>query len=339
MSSSASRKRFKLCLAASGGGHLRQILDLQPYWKDKDFFILTEDTALSRGLNKDWKIRYVPHFAFGQAKLSGVFSIIVSSCRNLIKTVQILADEAPTHVITTGAGSVFFTVIIARLFGAKIVLVESFARFNKPSLFFKLSSPFAQCQVVQAEPLQAFWPKAHLFDPVSIFEDGSIQKKPLLFATVGATLPFERLVNAVVSSKASGLIPEEVIIQTGGAEVVAEGITSLATVTYDEMKAIHKDADLVVCHAGTGSIITGLQHGCRVIVMPRQATAGEHYDAHQNDITDAFRIRGLISVAKTEADLPAALDEARKRTPIFVRTDYTRLIEFLRTHWRELEAV
>ena len=36
-----------------------------------------------------------------------------------------------------------------------------------------------------------------------------------MFATVGATLPFDRLVTLVAQAKAEGLVPEKVLIQTG----------------------------------------------------------------------------------------------------------------------------
>src|SRR3546814_17185127 len=41
------------------------------------------------------------------------------------------------------------------------------------------------------------------------------EKQPLLFATVGATLPFNRLVESVLALKAAGEIPEDVVLQVG----------------------------------------------------------------------------------------------------------------------------
>src|SRR6516165_6935795 len=54
---------LRLCLAGSGGGHVRQILDLEPAWSGHDYFFLTEDTALGKSLALQHRTHFVPHFA------------------------------------------------------------------------------------------------------------------------------------------------------------------------------------------------------------------------------------------------------------------------------------
>src|SRR3546814_183911 len=93
-------------------------------------------------------------------------------------------------------------------------------------------------------------------------------------------------------------------------------------------KLLH-DADIVVCHGGTGSLITALRAGCRVIAMPRLSERGEHYDNHQSEITEAFVARGLIWSAATTEELKAALTAARAATPRMATTDPAELIAYL----------
>src|SRR3546814_6965812 len=83
------------------------------------------------------------------------------------------------------------------------------------------------------------------------------------------------------------------------------------TLPFAKVQKLLHDADIVVCHGGTGSLITALRAGCRVIAMPRLSERGEHYDNHQSEITEAFVARGLIWSAATTEELKAALTAAR----------------------------
>ena len=78
-----------------------------------------------------------------------------------------------------------------------------------------MTKPLANDFVVQSEALAAHYPEAKFFDPFRILDTKVGAKQPLLFATVGAILPFDRLVTAVAQAKASGAIAETVRIQTG----------------------------------------------------------------------------------------------------------------------------
>jgi UDP-N-acetylglucosamine transferase subunit ALG13 len=185
--------------------------------------------------------------------------------------------------------------------------------------------------VVQSAKLAPIYPKAKVFDPLRMLDGPAPPKKPLLFATVGATLPFDRLVRSVAELKAEGEIPEEVVVQTGVGGHAPQGLAVRETLPFDEVQTLLKDAAIVVCHGGTGSLITALRQGCQVIAMPRLEELGEHYDDHQSEITDAFVQRGLIQTARSVDELRAALRAARTRKPVLATTDPVGLIEFLRT--------
>ena len=187
--------KIRLCLAASGGGHVRQILDLEPLWKDYPYLFVTEDTALGRSIAEKHPGAFVAHVALGQARLGAPFAMLWNAARNALQSLQIVRKHKPDVVITTGAGSMFFTVLWARLAGARIVLVDSFARFDHPSAFARIAGPLAHVRIAQAEGSARHWPGAVMFDPFRILDTPRPPKKKLLFATVGATLKFERLVN------------------------------------------------------------------------------------------------------------------------------------------------
>lgn len=320
---------LRVCLAGSGGGHVRQLLDLEPAWAKHDHFFISEDTALSRSIAENHRTHFVAHVALGQARLGSPGRMITAAIRNFFETGRIMRRERPDILISTGAGAVFFSVLWARLLGARVVLVESFARFHRPSVFAKLAAPFAHQKVVQSAALAGHWPDAAVFDPLRTLDTPRPVKKPLLFATVGAILPFDRLVEMIAELKSRGEIPEDVIVQTGTGGVRPSGIETHETLSFDEMQANLRDADIVVCHGGTGSLITALRQGCRTVAVPRLFSHGEVYDDHQAEITKAFAERGLITVANTLEELSQALKTARDRPPVLATSDPQELINYL----------
>jgi UDP-N-acetylglucosamine transferase subunit ALG13 len=139
------------------------------------------------------------------------------------------------------------------------------------------------------------------------------------------------MVQMVAELKQQGHIPERVVIQTGEGGLAPTGHEVFETLPYDTMQRMMTDASVVVCHGGTGSLITALRQGCRVIAVPRRFDRGEHYDDHQMEITSAFAARGLIAVADSPEDLVKALDEVRARAPVVATTDASQLTEHLQT--------
>ena len=334
----SKQRGLRICLAASGGGHVRQLLDLQPAWSRYDHFFITEDTALGQTLSASHRTYFVPHFAWGQAKLGAPVRMIGRAVASLFRSARTILRERPELVITTGAGAVIFAVLWARLFGARIVVIESFARVERPSLFGRLAAPLAHDLIVQSAQLAATYPRAKVFDPLRMLDTAAPPKSPLLFATVGATLPFDRLVNAVAQLKAEGAIPEQVILQTGTGGAHPPGLDVRESLPFDEVQALLRDASIVVCHGGTGSLITAVRQGCHVIAMPRLHTLGEHYDDHQSEITAAFEKRGLIQVARSVDDLRMALFATRSRERVLATADPKQLLDYLDQRLAELAA-
>jgi UDP-N-acetylglucosamine transferase subunit ALG13 len=322
--------RLRVCLAASGGGHLRQLLDLQPFWSTHDYFFVTEDTALGQSLRESsHPTHFVPHFGLGQARLGAPFKMLAGAFVNFFRTGAVMLRMRPDLVVSTGAGAVFFTVLWARLLGARIVVIESFARFEQPSVFGRMTKPLADDFVVQSAALAQHYPQAKFFDPFRMLGVWEGEKHPLLFATVGAVLPFDRLVTAVAQAKAQDAIDERVLIQVGEGGARPEGLECVETLPFDDVKALLKDASIVICHGGTGSLITALREGCHVIAMPRLFDLGEVYDDHQVEIVEAFAGRGLVQRADDADQLVAALAQARSRPRQMATTEPAALRDFL----------
>ena len=320
-----------LCLAASGGGHLRQLLQMHSFWNAYQHFFVTEDTALGRSLAEREEVHFVPHFALGQVRLGHKQAMLAAAWQSLWRSLAIIREKRPQWVITTGAGSQIFVVLWARLLGARIVLIDSFVRFHAPSGFARVARYLAHHVIAQAEPVGAALRAEAVFDPIVESTTSAPAKEPLLLATVGATLPFPRLIDLVCEAKACGMIGGRVLVQSGDAEAAsAPDVDTVTTLSQEAMQDVLRRARVVICHGGTGSMLGALEQHCHVIVIPRAAGGGEHYDDHQHEIAEAFAARGLVQVAHDAKSLGQCLAAIETRSPLAVRSDYGTLCDHLR---------
>lgn len=325
-------ERLRLCLAGSGGGHVRQLLDLQSVWQDQNVFFVTEPTALGTSIAANHQTFFVDHFAWGQGRLGKWRTMIGSAWRNMCQSALIIQRERPDFIISTGAGSMAPLLLFGRLRGARIVVIDSFARFQSPSLFARLTGWLAHARIAQSKDSGEKWRGALVFDPFVILDQPRPSKQQLAFATVGATLPFDRLVEWTERAYRSGLLPERVVIQTGKDGRTPSGMESHKEMEYDKIATLLEQADIVICHGGTGSIITALQRGCHVIVIPREFVRGEHYDDHQSEIAEVFAARGLLQLARDYDQFTAALTAIPTRTARCATTSPQALAGWLRAY-------
>ena len=102
----------------------------------------------------------------------------------------------------------------------------------------------------------------------------------MLLVTVGTQLPFDRLINAV-DTWAKNNPQEEVFAQIGSTKSTPKYLNFASKVNPDEFKTLVSRSDLIIAHAGMGSILMGLEHSKPVIIVPRLAVFGEHRNDHQ----------------------------------------------------------
>ena len=131
----------------------------------------------------------------------------------------------------------------------------------------------------------------------------------MIFVTVGTQGQFDRLVKTVdVWAGARGRT--DVFAQTGPSKYGAEYIHTERFIDSTEFRRRVEEASLVIAHAGMGSIITALEAGKRIIVMPRRASLGEHRNDHQVATAKRFAEQGRILVAFSETELVDKLNES-----------------------------
>ena len=96
--------------------------------------------------------------------------------------------------------------------------------------------------------------------------------------------PFNRLLEAVDKAINDGYIKEEVIAQIGFTKYKSKNIKTFELIPKEEYENIIGRADLIITHAGVGSILTGLNKNKKVIAAARLKEYGEHTNNHQLQI-------------------------------------------------------
>jgi UDP-N-acetylglucosamine transferase subunit ALG13 len=129
----------------------------------------------------------------------------------------------------------------------------------------------------------------------------------MIFVTVGSADPFDRLIRAV-DEWAGTRGRTDVFAQIGNSRYEPQHIESVQFLSPSEFRERVRTARLIVAHAGMGSIITALEAGKPIIVMPKWAKLGEHRNDHQVATAKRFGQKEGIIVADDEKDLAAKLD-------------------------------
>ncbi len=92
----------------------------------------------------------------------------------------------------------------------------------------------------------------------------------------------------------SGVIHEEVIVQNGHTAFSSPKLVLRPFIPPDELQGLYDRARLVISHAGTGSLVTGIKRGKKVIAIPRLQKLGEVVDDHQLEILQEFVQMGYV---------------------------------------------
>jgi UDP-N-acetylglucosamine transferase subunit ALG13 len=130
----------------------------------------------------------------------------------------------------------------------------------------------------------------------------------MIFVTVGTQLPFDRLVGAVDQWAAAQSQRPEIFAQTGESSCQFTSITWKPFLDHKEFREKFATADLIIAHAGMGSILYALQAGKPILVMPRRAELGEHRNDHQYYTARRLANLGYVNVAYNEHELAVWLE-------------------------------
>ena len=146
-------KNRKICFAASSGGHYEQLMMLKPLMEKYDSFILTEKTQYEARVAGE-KTYYLKQVNRKEK------TFLLRMLQNAFLTFGIFLKEKPNVVICTGVLAMIPMCLLVKLFGGKLIYLESFAKVTSPTETGKLLYRFADQFYVQWEPMKKVYPKA-----------------------------------------------------------------------------------------------------------------------------------------------------------------------------------
>lgn len=143
----------------------------------------------------------------------------------------------------------------------------------------------------------------------------------MIFVTVGAQMPFDRLVGWV-DDWADAAGRDDVVAQIGPTSFVPRRLRVLPFLDPPEFRRTMEAADVIVSHAGMGTILTALELGKPILVVARLGRQGETRNDHQVATAERFAADGLVQVATTPEELALRLRELESGTAARARISH-----------------
>ena len=147
----------KVLFIASAGGHFSELMQLKPMFKKYDSYLVTDQKNAIGPLKKEYP-NHVYSLIFGTR--SHILSYMFIFPINIIKSFFIYLKIRPKYIITTGVHTAVPMCYIGRIFGSKIIYIETFANMKEKGLAGKLIYPVANLFLVQWESMLEVYPKA-----------------------------------------------------------------------------------------------------------------------------------------------------------------------------------
>lgn len=140
----------------------------------------------------------------------------------------------------------------------------------------------------------------------------------MIFLTVGTDRGFNRLVRAM-DTWANGHTQVDIFAQIGRTIFEPTRFPFARFLDSKEFSEKIKSCQLIVSHAGMGTMLTALNIGKPIIIFPRDPALGEVGNSHQLDTANAIGDKRLVFVARNEKELHATLarrEELEAKTSI-----------------------
>lgn len=147
------KKDIKIAFAASSGGHYEQLMMLKPLMEKYDSFVVTEKTKYNVK-SSDIKTYYMNQV--NRKELMFIPNMLV----NLFKSISILLKEKPNVIICTGVLAMIPLCLLCKLYGGKLIYIESFAKVTSPTMTGKFLYKYADQFYIQWESMKEFYPNA-----------------------------------------------------------------------------------------------------------------------------------------------------------------------------------
>lgn len=146
-----TRSESRALLVCSSGGHLAQLLALEPWWRGQQRTWVTFDTPDAVSLLAGEQVRWAHHPTTRN---------IANLLRNTALSLRLFRRWRPDIVLSTGAGVAVPFFVIARMLRVPTVYIEVYDRIDAPTVTARLCRPFTSLFLVQWEEQRRFYPEA-----------------------------------------------------------------------------------------------------------------------------------------------------------------------------------
>lgn len=117
----------------------------------------------------------------------------------------------------------------------------------------------------------------------------------MIFVTVGSrNYPFDRLFIKLDELVEKGAIKDNIFAQVGTSTYKAKNFQYKDFISQEEFLEFINEADIVVSHGASGSIMKALNAGKKVIAVTRLSKYGEHINDHQIQNNEAFAVNKYV---------------------------------------------
>ena len=303
-STEAAARARRVLFVCDAGGHLMEAVEIaRTHFAGCEQRWHTADTPMSRSLLAGRTVSF--------SKRRVVPARADLAARELVAALRLMRRMDVDTVVSTGSAYAFPWLIAARILRKQAIFVESAARLSTQS---KVGSLVARVPGVHRATQDPFrldgwdvWPNVMTtaldgFEPRVVPDDGP----PRVFVTVGTfEFPFQRLMDRI-----DKICPDEwdVTVQSGTATAPTR-FESAPAMPYEDVLAACREVDVVIGHAGVGTVLTAATAGVQLILVPRRQAHGEMVDDHQIELITFLDRNDDITSIQDVNDLTAELVE------------------------------
>ncbi len=142
---------------ASTGGHLNELLQLRKMFENYDYHLVTEHTKSNLYLKKEFgkKINYLI-YGTKHHMLTYPFKLLI----NCFISLFLYLKYHPDYIITTGVHTAGPMCCIGKIFGSRVIYIETFANMVTKTSTGKLLYPISDKFIVQWESMKKLYPNA-----------------------------------------------------------------------------------------------------------------------------------------------------------------------------------
>lgn len=149
----------RVMFISSTGGHFNELLQLKPLFEKYDYHIVTEKDKMTEGFKEEYKDK-ISYLLYGTRAhmVKYIFQLIINCFLSLFLFIKL----RPKYIVTTGTHTAGPMCCIGKIFGSKIIYIETFANRNTRTATGRIIYKFADLFIVQWEEMLKIYPKAKL---------------------------------------------------------------------------------------------------------------------------------------------------------------------------------